>query len=244
MMPFAFSYHNKRKKLALYAFQKAIVEEASLIIVASDYEAESIRKYFKNKKIIIIPHGILLPKNNIIHKQNSKRICLYLGRVNQSKGIRELLNAWIKLSPKNWELHIAGTPDQKEYLNELKTIINGKSGIKFLGNIRGRKKINVFKSSSLFVLPTKTENFGIVIAEAFSYNLPVITTKAAPWEVIRERKLGWWADNINESLLKALKEATVLTNKDLRIIGRRGYNRKKILIGKKLSFPTTKNIGN
>ena len=223
MMPFAFSYHNKRKRLALYFFQKAIFEEAQLIIVASEYEAESIRKYFKNKKIIIIPHGILLPKNNIIHKQNSKRICLYLGRVNQSKGIRELLNAWIKLSPKNWELHIAGNADQKEYLNKLKTIINEKNDIKFLGSVRGRKKINVFTSSNLFILPTKTENFGIVIAEALSYCLPVITTKAAPWEVIKEKKLGWWIDDINESLFKVLKEATDLTNKDLRIIGKRGY---------------------
>ena len=223
MMPYAFSYHNKRKRLALYFFQKAIFEDADLIIVASEYEAESIRKFFKNKKIIIIPHGILLPKNIISHKQNSKKVCLYLGRINQSKGISELLKAWIKLSPKNWELHIAGNADQKEYLNKLKTTINHKSGIKCLGTVRGRKKINVFTSSNLFVLPTKTENFGIVIAEALSYCLPVITTKAAPWEVIKEKKLGWWIDNINESLFKALKEATSLTNKDLRIIGRRGY---------------------
>ena len=50
----------------------------------------------------------------------------------------------------------------------------------------GREKEKLFKRADLFILPTKTENFGITILEAMTYKVPVITTKNAPWKIIKD----------------------------------------------------------
>ena len=56
-------------------------------------------------------------------------------------------------------------------------------------NAKDRKKI--YTSSDLFVLPTHSENFGLVIAESLVHGLPVITTQNTPWLDINKKKCGW-----------------------------------------------------
>ena len=69
-----------------------------------------------------------------------------------------------------WNLIIAGS-GEKTYLNKLKDLavsLNISENIFFEGPIYGSQKVNIISSSDLFVLPTFSENFGIVIAESLS----------------------------------------------------------------------------
>ena len=96
VMPFALNYHSKRKKLALFLYQKRIVEDAKLVITNSEYELNSIKANFHNKNIVLIPNGITLNKENVINKKFSKekrtRICFFLGRIAPPK-FEELIKA-------------------------------------------------------------------------------------------------------------------------------------------------------
>ena len=118
---------------------------------------------------------------------------------------------------------IAGITEDLNYLNELKRAA-GDININFIGEIWGDDKEKIFQKANLFVLPTKTENFGIVIAEAMSYGIPVITTKDAPWEIISKKDLGWWIENNNSALLNALYEATNMNIIDLFNKGKKAKN--------------------
>ena len=77
-------------------------------------------------------------------------------------------------------------------------------------------------ASELFVLPTISENFGLVIGEALSHKLPVITTTGAPWPGIAEHGCGWWIDPSQHALVDTLRESLPLTRAELAARGDRG----------------------
>ena len=53
------------------------------------------------------------------------------------------------------------------------------------------EKIAEYASADLFVLPTKGENFGMVVAEALAAGTPVVCTSAAPWADLSRFGAGW-----------------------------------------------------
>lgn len=56
----------------------------------------------------------------------------------------------------------------------------------------GNEKYDFYKASSLFVLPTHSENFGMVIVEALSCGVPVIIITGTPWNELFDNNTGWW----------------------------------------------------
>jgi len=135
-----------------------------------------------------------------------------------------LIAAWATLKPADWRLVIAG-PDEGGHLAEV--IEAAKSygvldAVDFVGEVEGAAKTSIYQSAHLFVLPTYSENFGVVVAEALSYGLPVITTRGAPWSDIETFGCGWWINIGKEPLVHALKQALGLTELQLQEMGSRG----------------------
>ena len=62
------------------------------------------------------------------------------------------------------------------------------------GSLDDDAKWSAYARADLFVLPTYSENFGIVVAEALWAGVPVITTKGTPWKELEDFKCGWWID--------------------------------------------------
>ena len=84
------------------------------------------------------------------------------------------------------------------------------------------QKVAAYRHADLFVLPTFSENFGVVVAEALSHGLPVITTRGAPWADLETHGCGWWVDIGVEPLAEALREAMSLTDEERRAMGENG----------------------
>lgn len=219
-----------KKQIVWWLYGKKDTQNAACIIATSEQEKQAVRSLGITAPIAIIPNGIETDTfpTDIVHKTHKKKTILFLSRVNPIKGIEYLLNAW-KAIPEaernNWQIHIAGNSDPKDYVNELKKKaeeLGVKESVKFVGPITGTAKLEKYQDSDLFVLPTLNENFGNVVAEAMMCELPVITTKNAPWKVLDDYECGWWIDLSVDNLVKALHDAMMLSDEERWELGIRG----------------------
>ena len=219
-----------KKQLVWRLYGKSIVDNAACIIATSEQERKSIRTLGSNVPVAIIPNGIEIdafPKK-VVHHHGEKKVLLFLSRINPIKGIEYLIDAWSNLPEalrEEWELHIAGNSDPKEYIHTLEIKVESSMGlaesIKFVGFITGEDKMRKYQDANLFILPTLNENFGNVVAEAMMCECPVITTKNAPWSCLNEDKCGWWIDLSVDDLVKTMSEAMSLTDDERHELGRK-----------------------
>lgn len=102
-------------------------------------------------------------------KRNEVRKFLYVGRLTEVKNLKLLIEVFNELPP--LELTIAGFGEQE---NELKAI--AKNNVHFIGAVDNTKLPQVYQSHDVFVLPSKSEPWGLVVEEAFNNGLPVIVS--------------------------------------------------------------------
>jgi glycosyltransferase involved in cell wall biosynthesis len=90
------------------------------------------------------------------------------------------------------------------------------------GEVQGEMKDALLANAEVFVLPSYSENFGIVVAEALSWARPVITTTGTPWQEVAEVGAGWWVKPEEEALAGALAQALGKGREELEAMGAMG----------------------
>ena len=179
--PWALQYKRFKKKLGWWTYQRRIVSSAALIAATADSEYESVRGLGLKNPVAVIPNGIdLNVPNSLLVRANGGeadgvRTALFLSRIQAKKGLLNLLHAWAQISPAGWRLKIAG-PDEGDHLREVLSTIEHLglvSSVEYVGAVTGEPKSRLYASADIFVLPTFSENFGLVIAEALAHGVPV-----------------------------------------------------------------------
>lgn len=239
--PWSLNQKKVKKRIAMLLFQKKDLQMADCIHATANSEAKNLRVLGFTNPIAIIPNGINLldyPDFNKIN--NTKRKLLFLSRIHEKKGIELLINSWNELDSsytKNWRIEIIGS-GKDDYIQKLRDLINKyqlDSSIEISKSVYGIEKLKKYQSSDLFVLPSYSENFGIVIAEALACKLPVITTKGVPWSELNLLGCGEWIDIGLEPLKESLKRMLLKSNDELLKMGTIGRN----LIIEKYSMKST-----
>lgn len=185
---FALNKNKTFKKLYINTLLKPWFNFGIAVFNAEEEKDNSQYKEFF-KEAIIIPNGIS-PSDfqnvdgNYFEQRNkqlkSKKVFLFLGRLDPKKGLDILIHAFSAFSKKYEDAHllIAG-PDYISYQRELeKKIDNNKShkSITFLGPVYGAEKFELLKSSFAFVQPSYYEGLSISLLEAMASGLPIITS--------------------------------------------------------------------
>ena len=227
--PWALNAGKLKKKMALWSYQNKDLAFATCIHATASKEAENIRSLGVENPIAVIPNGIDLSEFPIpIKKQeNSKNTVLFLSRIHPSKGIELLIKAWeyLPVSLRNeWQIKIAGN-GETEYIASLQQLISIKrlgNEIYIVGPQYNMDKLKLYQEADLFVLPSYSENFGIVVAEALACCIPVITTKATPWEELNTYNAGWWIEIGIESLAATMLQAIQMNNNERKQMGQNG----------------------
>jgi glycosyltransferase involved in cell wall biosynthesis len=227
--PWSLAYRAWKKRLALLLFHRTDMERVRAFIATSIMEFESIRRMGLRQPVAIIPNGVDFPvlpagATDSANQHGGERVVLFLSRIHPKKGVRVLLQAWAKCALPGWRLVLAG-PDEGGHLSVVIRDIenlNIASTVSYIGEVRAKGKEETYRLADLFVLPSFGENFGLVIAEALAYGIPVVTTRNTPWADLDVHRCGWWIDAGVEPLVAALRHATALSDDARAEMGRRG----------------------
>ncbi len=224
--PWAFRHKRAKKTIAWALYQRRDLNRAALLHATAESESQHVKALHLDAPITIIPNGADLPEASNSCRPNNKpaQIALFLSRVHAKKGLPMLIEAWQRLRPSGWVLHIAG-PDEGGHRAVVETLVESagiRDAVKFLGPLSGQDKTAAYVSADLFILPTHSENFGMVVTEALAHELPVLTTTGAPWQALVEHGCGWWVEPTPSGITGGLRLAISCTPPVLREMGRRG----------------------
>lgn len=226
LYPQALAISKWKKKICMNLFQRADLEMADCLQATCEAEMRYIRNLGIKTPVAIVPNCLDIdfsaPMKN---KVNAMRRVGFVGRLHRIKNVDVLLEAWLSLGDLNdhAELVIIGSGDEV-YEQELKKYVstNGMNHIRFTGFLNGEELAQAVRSLDCLILPSKSENFGMVVPEALVNGIPVIASKGTPWEELDTYKCGWWVDNTAETLAKAIQTMLRLTDIELICMGQRG----------------------
>jgi glycosyltransferase involved in cell wall biosynthesis len=94
--------------------------------------------------------------------------------------------------------------------------------VAFPGPLFGGDKDAAYFNADLFILPTHSENFGMVVAEALAHGCPAIVTHGAPWSGLKTKDCGWWVEGGADKLTSTLDGAMQKSQGELSEMGRKG----------------------
>ena len=159
-------------------FVASVCRSADALVTVSSTFVKMLRRYGLNEHIYYLPNCVELPELYRTEQHHNKLRLVFVGRINEVKGIYDVLECLHKYKEQlqdKVELHIGGIGDEERFL-KMMTDYDLSSMIVQHGWVVGKEKEDLFCSSDVFIHPSHFESFGIAILEAMSYGLPVITT--------------------------------------------------------------------
>ena len=215
-------WHDTPKRRAKLLFERALCRAApaNLVMhVTAQREAEMGRLSFPTVAISTIPNAVAIPQVEQGRPRDGQKLRLmYMGRLHPKKGLNVLFDALQQLPP-DFTLDVYGSGHATDEAHLLADAERLAGRVRFMGLLADDQKANAFARADLFVLPSHSENFGIVVAEALAHAVPVLTTQATPWQGLDAKECGRCvalsADNLAEAI-------TGLRCVDLRAAGARG----------------------
>ena len=213
--PYSLNQKKIIKLIFWHIFQKYIFKFSDQIIVNSINEKKNVQKIITHKNIIIIPHGIKINKLKFNKVKNYKKSLnfIFFSRIDHVKNLDKLIDIWTNNNFfKKINLSIYGDISNHKYFSLIKNKMSGFKNIKYFFPLN-KNKIRVLAKHDIFIFPSKSENFGLVILEAMSAGLYLILNKQLPWKHIAHSEFASLINFNNISLINEIKKITKKKNK-------------------------------
>lgn len=199
-----------KNKCSHYLFRFLASQFNAVVVLTNGNKSE-----WRKDNVIVIPNPLSFYPNKKSLLENNSVIAV--GSHSYNKGYDLLLDAWklIIQNHKNWKLHVYGKFDA------LKTFPNYASKIGIDKNVSFYKPTAAIQerylNSSIMVLPSRSEGFGMVLIEAMACGVPCVAFNCphGPADIIIDNEDGLIVPNGN---IKAFSEAIIklIENKALR----------------------------
>lgn len=172
---------------------RRILSKADLVLPLTEHMDMVIKGIFSGARTHIVGEGIEIGMYSSSRKARlPKESVLFLGRLTELKGVKYLIEAFKEVREKRPDAHlvIAGYGELESELKD-QAKRQGTEGITFRGKVERKDVPGYMKACEVFVLPSISEGFPLVILEAMSCGAPVIATdvRAMP-EIVKDGKNG------------------------------------------------------
>lgn len=227
MMPWAWNHHKLRKSIARKFIHPGAFERVNGWHATSGEEADIIRDLGFKQPICVAPNGVKIPSeaqdeiaieywHKTVPQTKTHRVALFYSRFHSKKRLIECIDSWAKTSAREWILLVVGIPDQFS-VSEIEHYILKIGAQTRIRVYDGTHRPPPYAVSELFLLPSHSENFGMVVAEALANRVPAIVTEGSPWESLNSQASGWHVPWLNFQC--TLDRALSLSSADLRLMG-------------------------
>ncbi|MFA6363347.1 glycosyltransferase family 4 protein [Methanoregula sp.] len=189
-------------------FSNMVLNRASCITSPSIYLKEKILKNFGERKVAIVPNGLSVES---YHPRTKENKILTVSRLFERKGIQYVIEAMAGIE--GFEYTICGDGPYKPYLERQIERLNLGHKIKLCGYLEQDQLIRQYESASVFVLPSSSENFPMVLMEAMAAGCAIVTSDATGCAEV----VGDTALLVRQKDSKGIQEAllTLLHDRDL-----------------------------
>ena len=180
--PWSMKQKRVRKRLFWFLFAKRLLAAAAAVHYTAAAEKTATEAYLGMNHGYVVPLGVNLNGSthddsvaNYFPELAREPYILSLSRLHPKKRLDELIEAFQSLGDQRWRLVIAGD-GPADYLSFLNQKARGSERISFTGWVEGKRKEALMRGASLFVLPSRHENFGLSVVEAMACSVPVMVT--------------------------------------------------------------------
>lgn len=225
-------YHNNNskyiKKLGL------ILKYVDYLMPSSDYLTDYYKSIYSKYDYKIKTNKMPIERANKLCDLKKKNI-ISVGRLSKEKGFADLIEIFSNIESEDWTLTIVGDGDEKENLEALIKDNNLEGKVILTGFLNKEELYKLYENSSLYVMTSFEESFGLVLVEASSFGLPLIAFDSAigAKEIIKEN--GILVSNRDKSVM--IKKIKKLMND---ISERKLYQKKSLEIYKSYDYTTLK----
>ncbi len=185
-------------------FQR-LVQETSMpshILAASSFTRSTlVENGIDRAKITVIPYGVdtrrFVPDSQKVSTHGGKLRLLFVGRINQRKGVKYLLEALKLLKTRNVEVTVCG-----RVVDGLQLFEPFASQVVIRPSVSEAELLAAYRSADLFVFPSVAEGFGQVLLESLASGLPILaTTHTAAPDLIEDGVQGFVVEPRSPELL-------------------------------------------
>ena len=227
-------------RLSMWLTKKVITEADQLVSVSKALKiaANIIAKPKRKIRVVYNRCDLQIFNYNEISRRQYRnmlgislkaRVIIFVGHLLQSKGVYELINAFVKLNLRYSDLHLIFVGNGLEYssINNIVSSNGLNKKVHLVGNQPQCEVPHWLSTADIFVLPTYYEGLPNVILEAMACSLPVIATRVGGIpEVIKEGKNGIF---INEKSVESLTNAIEHLLKDEDLAKKMGSYARKVV---------------
>jgi Glycosyltransferase len=225
-----------KKRLASLLYEDLNLKNAVCLHATTEQEIGDFRRYGLENSIALVMNGI---SNSWLAScgngaafikahglPSDKRIALFMSRIAPKKGLPLLIQAFeahAKNKPE-WVLVVVGG-DEDGHKREVMNLVErlGLEGrVFFVNPVFGQAKRDAFAAAELFILPSHSEGFPMVVLDSLGAGVPAIVTKASAWKDLETFTCGWWVDDNKQGIGAALASAMSCTKCELADMGTRG----------------------
>lgn len=225
-------YHNNNSKyIKKLGF---ILKYVDYLMPSSDYLTDYYKSIYSKYDYKIKTNKMPIERANKLCDLKKKNI-ISVGRLSKEKGFADLIEIFSNIESEDWTLTIVGDGDEKENLEALIKDNNLEGKVILTGFLNKEELYKLYENSSLYVMTSFEESFGLVLVEASSFGLPLIAFDSAigAKEIIQEN--GILVSNRDKSVM--IKKIKKLMND---ISERKLYQKKSLEIYKSYDYTTLK----
>jgi glycosyltransferase involved in cell wall biosynthesis len=192
LSPYTFSRQAWLKRAYWQWLEEPNLRRAAAFHVTSQGEASEVRRFFPRAHVTVLPLGLPAAawttppqRGQVRHRFGvaaDTPLVLFLSRLHPKKGILDvLLPAWKQVGAPGHLLILGGpdehAPDHEAKIRAAIAALGLTQRVTLGGAIAPQERWAAYDDADVFVLPSQSENFGVVVAEAMARGVPVVVSE-------------------------------------------------------------------